>query len=213
MIKKIYFVLLSFLFSTIVFGQGKEIYLNDTLDQITKADFTKSIDRINRYPITFISDTAIVHVAVERVTTGKITKEQLDLVRNELSSISKQNIPKENAIVINYYHGLDKCNKGGDSKIFSDRVSDYVRKVNKLTNVSQFFVYKSPEGTTKYGKQITWHHDAAGLISNLFLPLPYPCGSYILLDELGNCFVSKGEYNLDNIITLLKNKELTFSGS
>ena len=213
MMRKIYFVLCSFLLSTIAYGQGKEIYLNDTLNQITKADFTKSIDRINRYPITFISDSAIVHVAVERVTTGKVTKEQLDLVRNELSSVSKQNIPNENVIVINYYHGLDNCNKGGESKIFSARVRDYVRKVNKLTNVSQFFVYKSSQGTSKYGKELTWHHDEAGLLANLFLPLPYPCGSYILLDELGNCFVHKGEYNMDHIITQLKNKKLTFAGN
>ncbi len=211
MIKKIYLVLFSFLISTIVFGQENEIYLNDSLYQITKSDFTKSIDRINRYPITLISDTAIVHVAVERIAKGKINKEQLDLVRKELSSISKENIPDHNVIVINYYHGLDKCNKGGESKIFSERVTDYVRKVNKLANVSQFFVYKSPEGTTKYGKQVTWHHDAAGLISNLFLPLPYPCGSYILLDEVGNCFVYKGELNMNNIITLLKNKKHTFA--
>ena len=77
--------------------------------------------------------------------------------------------------------------------------------------VSQFFMYISIEGTEKYGKHIEWIKDDAAIIESLFLPLHYPCGSYVIIDKGGRFYVQKGEYKISSIIDLIKNKEQTFS--
>ncbi|MDN6309416.1 MAG: hypothetical protein ACTHY4_08285 [Flavobacteriaceae bacterium] len=74
-----------------------------------------------------------------------------------------------------------------------------------MDNINQFFMYKSSEGTRSYGKKIDWISDEFGTIEETFLPLNYPCGSYVLIDEDGNYYVQKGEYYILEIIDLSKN--------
>ena len=89
----------------------------------------------------------------------------------------------------------------------------FLKKLKKMKNVSQFFMYKSPVGTKKYGKQLNWIKDEFGTIEKIFLPLHYPCGSYVLLDSNGNYYVQKGEHDIDKIIDLLNDKKTTFANS
>ena len=201
------------LYSIVSFGQKKEIYANDDLIEITKSEFNKEKDLHKSYNMRFVLDTLIVNVKVQRVKKGKVSKIKLDSVRNELSTVSDQNIPKNNILIINYYHGLDGCNSTGDKSYVRGKYKGYLRKLKKLKNVNQFFIYKSPEGTVGYGKQLNWIKDKSGIIEKTFLPIHYPCGSYVIIDENGNFYIQKGEYNIDNIIGLIKNKKKTFANT
>jgi len=58
---------------------------------------------------------------------------------------------------------------------------------------------------------LKWYKDQSGIIEKTFFPIPYPCGSYVLIDENGNFYVQKGEYNIEEIIYLIKDKKTTFS--
>ena len=196
-----------------IFSQKKEIYLNDDLMKITQTDF-KKIDEPNIfYNLRFELDTLIANVKVQRIRKGKVSNELLDSIKSELSTISGDTIPKNNLVVINYYHGLDRCNSSADKSYARGKYKWFLKKLKKMKNVNQFFMYKSPEGTKDYGKQLNWIEDEFGTIEKTFLPLHYPCGSYVLIDENGNYYVQKGEYSAERIIKLLKDKKTTFANS
>lgn len=183
------------------FAQKKEIYLNDDLVEITQADFKKTDDPYKFYNLRFELDTLIANVKVQRIRKGKVSDELLNSIKSELSTISGDSIPNENFIVINYYHGLDRCNSTGDKSYVRRKYKRFLKKMKKMKNVSQFFMYKSPEGTKDYGKQLNWIKDEFRTIEKTFLPLHYPCGSYM------------GEYNIEKIIELLKDKRTTLANN
>jgi hypothetical protein len=207
--KLLHLVFLSLTLST--FAQKKEVYLNDNLIKITKTDFEKIEDPSKFYHLQFELDTLIANVKVQRIKKGKISNELLNSIKSELSTISGEPIPNSNTILINYYHGLDRCNSTGDKSYVRVKYKRFLKKLKKVNDLSSFFMYKSPEGTKDYGQQLNWIKDEFGTIEKTFLPLHYPCGSYVLIDSNGNYYVQKGEYNLSRIINLLKDKETTFA--
>ena len=205
---KIAFVLL--VFSGVwVFAQKKEMYVNDNLEEISLEEFNKK-ETYRTYHLEVEIDSMIIHAKVIAQKKGKLSKSLLDTVRSELSSISGKTIPDNHLIVINYYHGKDRCNSSADS-YGRKRMNGYNRRIQRVKNVSQFFMYKSPEGLEKYGKKLTWIKDKYDTIRRLFLRLPYPCGSFVLIDSYGDFYASRGEYNLDTIIELIKDKKTTFA--
>ena len=211
--KKKIFTLIFGLLTISTVAQKKEIYLNDDIVEITQADFKKTDKPYEFYNLRFELDTLIANVKVQRIRKGKVSNELLNLIKSELSAISGDSIPSDNFIVINYYHGLDRCNSSGDKSYARGKFKWFLKKLKKMKNVSHFFVYKSPEGTKDYGKQLNWIKDEFGTIEKTFLPIHYPCGSYVLIDSNGNYYVHKGEYNIDQIIDLLQDKKTTFANS
>ena len=195
------------------FSQKKEIYLNDDLIEITQTSFKKNDEPSKFYNLRFELDSLIANVKVQRIKRGKVSIELLNSIKSELSTISGDTIPKNNLVVIIYYHGLDKCYSSSGKPYAQGKYKWVLKKIRKMENVNQFFMYKSPEGIKNYGKQLNWIEDEFGTIENIFLPLKYPCGSYVLIDENGNYYVQKGEYNAERIIKLLKDKKTTFANS
>ena len=202
--------LLGFIY--VSYGQTKEIFLNDDLDSISEKEFNKKT-RGRTYNLKFNLDTLIVNVKVLRVRKGKISYEVLKSIKANLSEASGTEIDEKNILVINYYPGLDICNSGAGSASLRQKFSRYLRKINSFENVSQFFVYKTKKGTEKYGRKLDWIIDSEHLIENTFFPIHYNCGSFALIDEIGNYYLYKGEYDIEKIIDLIKNKKKTFSGN
>lgn len=207
------FTLIFGLLTISTFAQKKEIYLNDDLVEITQADFKKTDEPYKFYNLRFELDTLITNVKVQRIRKGRVSNELLNLIKSELSTISGDSIQSDNFIVINYYHGLDRCNSTGDKSYVRGKYKKFLEKIKKMKNVSQFFMYKSPEGTKDYGNQLNWIKDEFGTIEKTFLPIHYPCGSFVLIDSNGNYYVKKGEYNIEQIIELIKDKKTTFANS
>lgn len=207
------FALILGLLTISTFAQKKEIYLNDDLIEITQTDFKKTNEPYKFYNLRFELDTLIANVKVQRIRKGKVSIELVNSIKSELSTISGDSIPKNNIIIINYYHGLDRCNSSGNKSFVRDKYERFLKKLIKMENVSQFFMYKSSEGTKEYGKQLNWIKDEFGTIEKTFFPLHYPCGSYVLIDTNGNYYVQKGEYNIERIIDLLKDKKATFANN
>jgi len=210
---------LSLLFFTFsILAQKKEVYLNESqiknedLIFISKKKYNINVKGFIYYNFQFDLDTLTLNVKVERIQKGEISIKRLDSIKHELTEISGDSIPNNNLIVINYYHGLDACNSTGNISYVRGLYKNYTRKLKKMNNVSQFFMYESPEGTENYGKKLNWIDDRFDTMKNTFLPLNYPCGSYILIDKDGNYYVQKGEYYILEIIDLLKNKK-TFANT
>ena len=192
------------------FGQTKEIYLNDDLKNISESEFNKPSKESN-YNIRFDLDTLIVNVKVLRVKKGKISRQKLDSIKANLSKSSGNEIIKNGIIVINYFPGPDRCNSGPGSSYLREKYRRYLKKISQNENVSQFFVYKSIEGTKKYGRKLEWIADNGNIVEKTFFPIHYNCGSFALIDENGNYYLTKGEYDIEQIIKLIQNKEKTFA--
>lgn len=204
-----FFIVIFCLSTCKIVAQKKELYLNDDLKQITQFEFTKS-EKANFYNIKFELDTLIVNVKVKSIKKGKISNEILSSIKSEISTLSNKIIPDENILIINYYHGLDKCNSGGDKSYVRVKYTRYLKKLKKFENISQFFMYKSPEGIKKYGEKLNWIKDEFKTIEKIFLPIHYPCGSCVLIDKNGNYVTIKGEYDIERIIDMIKNEKETF---
>lgn len=207
--KNILIVILVFI-TLSVFSQKKEIYLDDNLNKITKKEYEKN-NKNNKFSnLQFDLDSLIANVKVQRIKKGQLTLSEFNSLKNELTTISNKAISKNNLIIINYYHGPDKYNTLADYSYIKKSHKKYLKKLNTLDNVSQFFMYKSSKGISNYGKQLNWIKDKFNTFEKKFLPLNYPSGSYILIDEKGSFYVQKGEYSLDEIFKLIKNKKRTF---
>ena len=199
------FFFLTFLLS---FGQKKDIYVNEDLEVISKEEFNK-----NHYTKGYLYlkyeteiDSVFANINVQREKKGKISTKLLDSIKLNLSS--DINYFSENEfIVINYYPGKDQCNSTGNKDFVKEKYRNFIREIEKNKQVKQFFVCKDIEGTESYGK-INWINDENAIIENTFFPLHYPCGSFVLIDSLGNFYSYKGEYNIDNIHDLLKDRKI-----
>ena len=201
---------ISFIYNS--FGQTKEIYLNDDLENISKSEY----NRTNNEPtfnLKFDLDTLIVNVKVLRVKKGKISIQKLDSIKTYLSKSSGKEINENGIIVINYFPGLDRCNSGDGNPYLLEKYNRYLKKINRIKNVRSFFVFKSIEGTKKYGRKLEWIKDVGNIIEKTFFPIHYNCGSFALIDENGNYYLTKGEYDIEKIIDLIKDKEKTFANN
>ncbi len=204
---KILFILIGYC----SFGQIKEIYMNDDLVNIVKSEFEKKTQE-KTYNLRFDLDTLIVNVKVKKIKKGRISASKLDSIKKTLTKTTNKKIA-ENILVINYHPGLDRCFSNARESFLTDIHGRYLKRIKKFDNVNQFFIYKSVEGTEKCGEKLKWFPDRDNLIERTFFPINYPCGSFVLIDENGNYYITKGEYNLDEIFRLIKKKEKTFANN
>lgn len=206
MYKSTFFLIIILNISTL-FGQKNEIYVNDNLEIITVDEFNKIESLESFINLKFDVDTAFVNVKVKRLIKKKISIALLDSIKSNLS-FKKDYFSKDDIIIINYYPGMDYCNSSGhkSNSYISAKYQNYERRINRVNNVKQFFVFTSKVGTEKYGK-LKWVEDKNALIESVYFPLHYPCGSFVLIDPNGNCYIYKGEYNIDDIFELLKDKK------
>lgn len=207
---KLFTLVLIFL-TTLMHAQSKEIYLNDDLLKISKAEFNNTHDQDKFFDLRFELDALVVIVKVQKIRKGKISNELFNTIKSELKTLSGDTISNDNIIVINYFHGVDKCNSSANKSYVRASYKRFLKKIRTMKNVNQFFMYKSLEGTEEYGEQLNWIEDKFRTIESTFLPLEYPCGSYVLMDKNGNFYVNKGEYDIEKIIDLLDNNKTTFT--
>jgi len=182
----------------------KEIYVNDNLVPIPEQEFKREL-KSNEYAISYNLDTINLNVRLKRETVGKISIELRNEIAIALQRQSGISISDKDRIIINYFPGIDKCNNASEPKnpALVDRYFTYSQAIRKIENVKQFFVYKTVEGTKSYGSKIKWIIDAENLIERTFFKLPYPCGSFVIINASGDYTSYKGEYNIDWIIPKL----------
>ncbi|MCK5730633.1 MAG: hypothetical protein KAH68_06140 [Draconibacterium sp.] len=209
-------ILLTFTLGLLYFsslGQAREIYLDDDLNTISKSKFDFRNEQYHHYNLRLDLDTLIVNIKVQRIKKGKISKMKLDSIRNELFGSTNKKIERDNILVINYYPGLDKCNSSGDISYVKEKYKRYLKELGKIENIEQFFIYKSSDGTKRYGKKLKWFPDKSNIIEKTFFPIHYPCGSFVIIDLDGSFYLMKGEHNIYDIIFLLKDKKTTFANN
>jgi hypothetical protein len=202
-LKKYYILLFLVSIWSLSFGQKKEVYLNDDLNEISKEKFDSISEKVSinlRYEL----DTLIVNVKVLHEKKGTLSKDELTNIKTTLSTISKRELPNNTTLVIDYYSGRDVCNVSSVN-YFSTRIySYYLRDLKKMDHINQFYVYKADKGLKQFGNKAKWHPDTNQLIETLFFPVDYYCQGYVIIDYEGNFFARRGEYNPQEVIDLLQ---------
>src|SRR5690606_178639 len=137
MMKLNLFILVFCLFSLSILAQKKEVYLNDDLVQISQFEFNKINDAHTFYNWQYETDSAIVNLKVQRIKKGKISKELLKTIKSELSGFSGKEIPENDLIIINCYHGMDDCNSSGNHSYVRAKYKKFLKSIGKMTGISQ----------------------------------------------------------------------------
>ena len=181
---------------TILFshGQKKELFVNDDFENISKFEFDKKSNNPLDYNLRFDLDSCFLNVKVLRYKEDKIDIKLLNKIKTTLSTTSQLEIKSDDILIINYYPGNDPCSTTGYKENFKNMYKKYHRKIDKLKNVKQFFIYKSKDNIDKFGSKINWLLDENNLIENTFYPINYPCGGYVIIDKKGNYTSQRGEY-------------------
>ncbi len=199
--------LLIFLSFNSNYGQNKTIYVNEKLELISEKEFYEKDNNIEFLYSQYSNDTLIIKTKAKRENKGILNESIRIRIKDYINNIEKNEnkITDKDIIVINYYPGLDNCNKGAGNDFLINKYASYTRKIKKIKNVKQFYFYKDIGNTKKYGKKLIWFKDSYNLFEKLFFKIHYPCGSYVIIFP-DNTFISYfGEYNIDVILERLKN--------
>ncbi|MDN3664394.1 hypothetical protein ACFFU1_11565 [Algibacter miyuki] len=187
-------ILLICFYNLISFGQKKELYVNDNFEYISKTEFDKKFEQPLDYNLRFELDSTYLNVKVSRYKKGKIELTVLDSIKNVFYINKDEEFSNNDIFLINYYPGNDKCSTDGYKSNFKSKYNQYRRKLDKIENLKQLFVYKSDDELNGFGNKIEWQPDINSLIEKTFYPIPYPCGGYVIIDSKGNFISERGEY-------------------
>lgn len=199
---KNYILYLVLLFTIKSGAQKSTIYLDDSLNVISKLEFKKPLKQYESIT-SIVFDSVKAKVKFNKTYEGKLSDEEHKHLKEELISGSNIAILNDDIIVINYYPGKDKCNSSGNRDFVKNRYQDYNSQISKLKYVKQFFVYKELKGIENYGN-LNWLADPNKLIESTFFKIHYPCGSYVIINKDGTYFSYRGEYNLSSILLAIK---------
>jgi len=203
------FILILILFSfNLNYGQTKTIYVNENLELISEEEFNKSEVSFNYLYSQFTTDTLIVKTKAKRDNRGQLTDRIYNRIKDNINFISSdKKISEKDIIIINYYPGLDECNNNSGNDFLKSKYANYTKKVNKITNVKQFYFYKEIGNISRYGKKLKWYEDPHSIFEKLFFKIHYPCGSYLIIFPDKTYVSYFGEYNLDDIFDELQFKK------
>lgn len=199
--------LIIFLFS---FGQTKTIYVNENLELISEKEFNKnkSEGHLTYLYSQYVTDTLIVKTKAKRDIRGILSDRIYNRIKDNINYISKEKkVLEKDIIVINYYPGLDNCNKNPGNDFLKNRYANYTRKINNISNIKQFYIYKEIGNTKKYGRKLKWLKDPHEIFEKLFFKIHYPCGSYLIIFPDKTYVSYYGEYMLESIFDELEFKK------
>ena len=196
---KLILLLLTFCF-TFTFSQKKELYVNEDLKLISKTEFENETHNSVSSNFRFELDTCFLNVKVLKHKKGTIEMSLLDSIKKNFSKTNSQKINDTDILLINYYPGNDKCSTTSYKENFKKRHNQVNKKMNKIENLKQLFIYKSNENIKDFGEKINWQQDFNKLIETIFFPIDYPCGGYIIIDNKGNYMIERGEYCYSDLL-------------
>jgi hypothetical protein len=189
------------LLSSVAFAQNKkEYYLDENWTQLSKKDFIKKIDHSINIAHNVENDTAIFRKLYVRKNYGMLSQLKADSIREYISELMGHPVDKQKVLVINYYSGLDQYIAPPAISRWNIYDRDYLKKLHKIANIEQLYVYKYPENLRYHNdKRINWHFDKEALIENTFFPYHFNYGSFVIIHPNNNYSLYYGEYGKDTV--------------
>lgn len=203
-------VLLLLFWSALLTAQ-REVYVTEFREPITKTEFDKE-ETESYFYMDYETEDLIVHVKAKRELKGKLDRMTHKLLRDSLYHRIDEPVNRKSVMVIVYSPGMDDCSRTGSRSLKRSKHRKLKEYVDQLENTELFYLYNEPEGNKAYGKNINWIQDKPKIIQELFFPIHFPCGSFVLIDKKGKYCAWRGEYAVEQIIEYLEETELTFLG-
>ncbi|WP_243471818.1 hypothetical protein [Winogradskyella sp. MH6] len=155
----------------------------------------------------FEVDTSFFRILVRRKKYGKLKQSEFDSLQKSLVGSTTKSGNKYT--VIQYHPGKDQCNSG-NAEVRFDKITifekGYLKKINKEVGIDKFWVHKEDE-RIDYDKvkSVKWQADVNRTVENLFFKLPYPCHSFVIVNNYSKNYISFfSEYHSGNIIDCFK---------
>ena len=210
-LKKLRFSLLLILTTSAGLFAQTEVYVNEWRETITKEEFDKEESESYFY-LDYDAEELIVHVKAKRVLKGQLDGMTHKLLRKSLYERSEKEFDRTSYLVIIYSPGMDECLRTGNRSSIRASHRRLNEEIENLEATDIFYVYNEPDANKTYGKNLNWIQDDPKTIQELFFPIHFPCGSFVLIDKKGNYYAFRGEYAAEQIIEGLNEPEITFSG-
>lgn len=190
------FITIFMLSGTIVSAQQK-IYEDLNGNKISEEAY-KLIKRETDYLWAYRNEgNALVYFFVkERADSGLLSDDDFTKIKAKYP-FGKNRTP----IIIEYFPGLDECSahlpERLNEMIDSHKTSDTKlrKKGGELYNV-----YKNNKGVEKISDALNWQKDDEELIEKTFFKYHYPCGSYVVINGVGEYRAFFGEYSTQQIV-------------
>lgn len=198
---KYIYIFLFILSLTPIYSQNKKIiFADEDLNILSKEEYLKNPLQKNHFEYEVENDSSIIRIKVERQKFGRIDKATNQKIRIYLQNLSNSPIDSSKTIIINYFPSVDKCQgKDNWNSFFIQKCNNYIKELEKINNISQFFIFKDENAVKNFGRKFKWYKDENKLIEKNFFKFHYPCFSYIIIKPNGNYYSERGEYNISSI--------------
>lgn len=185
-------------------AQKPKLYLGTELQKISETQYNK-IEKESHLLLSYQSDSLEVFVKMRREITGMLSKKDLKNVRLGYEISTSKKIDALQTIVIQYYPGKDPCNSSGNSSFVEKKHKSSKKQINKTPHHTSYFVYKNTTGLHQSKKGVDWYLDHNQTIENLFFPLHFNCGSFVIIKPSGAYYSYKSEYSNTTLFKVLSN--------
>jgi len=203
--KNIYIFLFILSLKSLYSQNKKIIFADEDLNILSKEEYLNNPLQKKHFEYEVKNDSSIIRVKVERQKFGRIDKATNQKIRVYLQNLSNYPIDSSKTIVINYFPSVDKCQgKDNWNSFFIQKCNSYIKRLEKINNISQFFIFKDKNSVKNFGRKFKWYKDEDKLIEKNFFKFHYPCFSYVIIKPNGNYYSERGEYNISSIPEKLK---------
>lgn len=186
---------------TIVFSQKKKYFFDINNNIISESNYKKIKENpLEYYKIKVVSDTAKIYTIEKRETKGSLSVDSYNNLFLYLSNLNEKKIDSSKTIIINYYPGFDKCSETSGRDYVNNLYKIFLKEINSIEKVDNYFICKSFEGIEFYDQSIEWKIDKDKFIESTFFPNHYPCGSYLIVYPDKKYYIYKGEYYILEIL-------------
>ena len=136
---------------------------------------------------------------LENVMIGKIDNYDvfLKVLRKKFKIIANDN----NFIVINYYPGKNICSESGTKdKVRIRNIHGTIWSgLHTIAKTKPLYIYHDYKGLERYEGIIEWLPDSGTMIQDIFFKEDYPCGSFVVINSLGEFMTYNGEHPIEFI--------------
>ncbi|OEY72321.1 hypothetical protein [Salegentibacter salarius] len=185
------------------YSQNKDYkFYNEEGYQISRKEFYNKKENFKNFPLYFENDTVRFGVLFHREKKGVLSDSTFTSLKNYLNTLKSEHINSKDIIVINFLTGVpfaEQIKKSKTSWNIFDR--NYLRKLNKITDVSHFWISSLEKEKLKYfySNKVNWQKDEDNIIKKIFFPHETTYGYYILINPEGKYYYSLGEYGKYNV--------------
>jgi len=183
-------------------AQKPKLYLGTALQKISETQYNK-IEKESHLLLSYQSDSLEVFVKMKREITGVLSKKELKNLRLGYEISSSKKLNPQQGIVIQYYPGEDPCNSSGNSSFVEKKHRSSKKQIEKTGQYAAYFVYKNTTGLHQSKKGVDWYLDHNQTIENLFFPLHFNCGSFVIIKPSGAYYSYKSEYSNSTLFKIL----------